>query len=65
MVLLEMAAQFRDGVAANGSELAASSPREYVVITSCEAARRSVSEIFAAAAAPNAAVMPGTISNGT
>ena len=55
VVELEMAAQLSCGVAANGSLTAASEPREYVVITICDAARRSVSEIPAAAAAPNAA----------
>ncbi len=37
-------------------------PRENVVMRICEATRRSVSEIPAAAVAPNAALMPGTIS---
>src|SRR5258708_1814938 len=49
-------------VIAPQSICAPSEPRENVLITTCEAARRSVSEIPAAAAAPSAAVIPGTIS---
>src|SRR5580704_7665486 len=41
----------------------ASGERENVVNNTCEASLRSVNEIFAAAAAPNAAEIPGTISN--
>src|SRR6266705_3485934 len=37
-------------------------PRENVVSRICEATRRSVSEIPAAAAAPSTALIPGTIS---
>ena len=43
----------------------ASDPRENVAITTCDAARRSVREMPAAAAAPSAAVIPGTTSKST